>query len=124
VIPARYLLHETPSWRYAQRTAWNVRDADATLVLSDGNLGGGTALTVRVARSIGRPCIVVDLNDTGAATTVRSELRALDVRCLNVAGPRESQRPGIGEMARAFLLALFGTSGTPTVLDPERSAQG
>ena len=33
VIPARYPLIETRSPLYAERTEWNVRDTDATLVL-------------------------------------------------------------------------------------------
>ena len=33
VIPLRYPLQETPSQQYAQRTRWNVRDADGTLIL-------------------------------------------------------------------------------------------
>jgi hypothetical protein len=37
VIPARYPLVETPSADYSQRTKWNVRDADATLILAWGS---------------------------------------------------------------------------------------
>ena len=33
-IDERYELTETPSHRYAQRTEWNVRDSDATVVFS------------------------------------------------------------------------------------------
>ena len=33
-VPARYPLRETPSADPAQRTRWNVRDSDATLVLA------------------------------------------------------------------------------------------
>jgi len=55
-IPERYRLRETPSRRYAQRTAWNVRDSDATLVLIEGDLAGGTALTVRLARTWASLC--------------------------------------------------------------------
>ena len=31
-IPARYLLNETPSARYEERTEWNVRDSDGTVI--------------------------------------------------------------------------------------------
>lgn len=107
VIPRRYQLRETPSWRYQQRTAWNVRDADATLVLCDGALRGGTALTVRLAQSMGRPCLMADPGDESAAAQVRSACADLRVKRLNIAGPRESQRPGIGARAREFLLTLL-----------------
>jgi hypothetical protein len=106
-IPAQYQLSETPSSRYAQRTAWNVRDSDATLVLCSGPPRGGTALTVRMARSLARPCLVADPADLAAAASLRHTLAALAVQRLNVAGPRESQHPGIGAQALAFLLALL-----------------
>ncbi len=109
-IPPAYQLRETPSSRYAQRTAWNVRDSDATLVLCRGLPRGGTALTVRLARLWGRPCLVADPADQAAAASIRRALAALSVRCLNVAGPRESQQPGIGAQAFAFLLALLAAA--------------
>ena len=41
-LPARYPLKETPSEEYAQRTTWNVRDSDGTLILTHGAPTGGT----------------------------------------------------------------------------------
>ncbi|HLF11639.1 MAG TPA: putative molybdenum carrier protein, partial [Gammaproteobacteria bacterium] len=48
-IPPRYPLKETTSTDPARRTRANVRDADATLVLTDGEPTGGTRLTMSVA---------------------------------------------------------------------------
>ncbi len=53
-IPARYPLRETPLPTYEQRTEWNVRDADGTLVLTRGPASGGTALTLALAERLGR----------------------------------------------------------------------
>ena len=106
-IPDRYPLRETPSAGYAQRTEWNVRDADATLVLHRGALRGGTALTVALARRFGKPCCTVDLETGAAGASVRDWLAAHVVALLNVAGPRESQAPGIGEQARGVLRAVL-----------------
>jgi Circularly permutated YpsA SLOG family len=106
-IDERYPLMETPSDDYAERTEWNVRDSDGTLVLTRGNPSGGTALTIELARRIGRPFLVVDLTgdpDPAAALRWLAEAR---IGVLNVAGPRESQRPGIAEEAKAFLDRLF-----------------
>jgi len=47
VIPVRYLLRETPSAGYLQRTEWNVRDPDATLI---GSLKPKLAVRTRLAR--------------------------------------------------------------------------
>jgi hypothetical protein len=103
-IPHRYRLRETPGGDYAQRTLWNVRDSDATLVLVHGHYGGGTGLTVRAARLAGKGCLVVDLQQVPLPGAVADWLREQGARTLNVAGPRESQRPGIGELAAEFLL--------------------
>jgi hypothetical protein len=106
-IPARYPLRETFSTGYAQRTEWNVRDADATLVLHRGRLSGGTALTVALARRLGKPCLVAELDAAAEAAQVRVWLDDQRVVVLNVAGPRESQSPGIGAQARALLRAVL-----------------
>ena len=60
-IPARYPLRETPTRNYPERTAWNVRDSDGTLVLCRGALSGGTALTVECAENQRKPYFVIDL---------------------------------------------------------------
>lgn len=111
-IPPRYLLHETPSRDSAQRTAWNVRDSDATLVLTGGE-SPGTALTVECARRNDRPHVVVPLrDDPAAADEVRLWLESVAPRTLNVAGPRESESPGAYAVARAFLeCVLRGAAG-------------
>lgn len=49
----RYLLRETDSAGYRQRTKLNVRDSDATLIFNTGVLDGGTLQTVRFARTLG-----------------------------------------------------------------------
>ena len=105
-IPDRYALREHPSRAYAARTAANVTDADATLILHRGPLGRGTALTGRLARAHGKPSCVVDLAAPDPAR-VRDWLAAHDVGVLNVAGPRESERPGIADAAAAFLRAVL-----------------
>lgn len=108
VIPGRYPLLETPSGDYRARTECNVRDSDATLIVAAGRLSGGTAHTLRSARRQGRPWLVVDLEGEPDPRAVRDWLREAGVRTLNVAGPRESQRPGIQARARALLEAVLG----------------
>jgi hypothetical protein len=103
VIPDRYPLRETPWHGYPQRTEWNVRDADGTLVLTAGTPDRGTALTLRVAGRLGKPCLMVDLDGTPSAEAVRAWARAHQVGVLNVAGPRESSAPGIHHRAAQFL---------------------
>ena len=104
-------MRETATAAYPQRTRLNVRDADATLILTRGEPAGGTAFTIACAERLDRPCMLVDLTRPDleqAAATVREWLDHEQVRVLNVAGPRESSAPGIAEEAAAFLRSVLG----------------
>lgn len=103
VIAARYPLEETPSADYAQRTEWNIRDSAATLILYRSTLTGGTALTGRLAEKYGRPLKLVDLEAPATPLETRLWIATWKVSILNVAGPRESQSPGIFQQARGYL---------------------
>jgi len=102
-------LRPTPSVDPGQRTQWNVRDSDATLVLSrPGADSRGTDATVECAIELGRPHLVADVGDEGAVRAWLADLP--DDLVLNVAGPRESEAPGIGAQASALLLSLLDTT--------------
>ena len=102
-------LTETPSAAPAQRTAWNVRDSDATLVLTRGGVRSpGVDSTVAHARRLERPHLVVDVGDPALVDGWLRQLgRGL---VLNVAGPRESEAPGITRDARSTLLGVAALS--------------
>ena len=104
-ISDRYPLEETPLANVAQRTEWNVRDSDGTLVVMEGPPAGGTALTIKLARRHRKPCLVVDLprTKTETAESIAAWISNNKIRVLNVAGPRESKAPGIYKKAMAFL---------------------
>jgi hypothetical protein len=111
-IPDRYPLSETPSSDYSQRTRWNVRDADGTLILNWGEPTEGTLLTVEVCRELGKPHLVIDLadeaNQAKAVQTARAWLQAnLAGGVLNVAGPRSSKHPAVHDRARVFLRGVL-----------------
>ena len=110
VIDARFSLSETPNRDPAQRTAWNVRDADATLILSQGELTGGTALTAEIAERLEKPLLVIDLRKPVPIAHVLSWMRRAAVRVVNIAGPRESQAPGITKDARDFVGRLLAAA--------------
>lgn len=107
-IDARYPLVETPSAETAERTEWNVRESDATLVLAPGAPAGGTAFAVTCARRLGRPLWIHDL-DAGPldGAALRAWLAREGIARLNVAGPRESEHPGVAVRARLEVEALF-----------------
>ncbi len=107
VVPERYTgLRETESAHPAVRTALNVRDSDATLIFSRGPLTGGSRLTFETAMRVERPVLHVDLAGVAfadAIVRVRAWLQGVRPQTLNVAGPRASGDPGIGELAGAVL---------------------
>jgi hypothetical protein len=111
-IPLKYQLRETPSTHYAQRTEWNVRDSDATLVFSVATkLKGGTRLTFELAKQMNKPVLHLsrtDGNVDSAAARLIAFVSAHTVRIVNVAGPRASQEPKIGTFVAVVLEAALG----------------
>jgi hypothetical protein len=101
VIPARYRLKETTSADYAERTRLNVQDSDGTLLLVEAEIKGGTLLTQAAASELDRPLLVVKPMPDNVAI-VLTWMRSSGIRRLNVAGPRESESPGIYRKARSF----------------------
>ena len=104
-IALYYPLRETPLADSRQRTRWNVRDSDGTLIVCPIEPVGGTALTLAVARQLNRPVLVV--NPEQQPRHALNWLRAQDIDQLNVAGPRESECPGIYDRAARFLSLLL-----------------
>jgi hypothetical protein len=106
VIPDCYRLRETPARNYLQRTEWNARDADGTVIFSlAGELTGGSLKTVDLARKHGRPCLHLSaaLHGADAPARLREYIRLHGIRALNVAGPRASKEPEVGRFVRAVL---------------------
>ena len=107
VIPERYEeLVESDSESYERRTELNVRDSDATVVFSFGPPTGGSALTVRLAHSLEKPLLALDLERSTtdeAIARLRTWLAEAHPRVLNVAGPRLSQEPRIAEVTAMIL---------------------
>lgn len=118
-IAARYPLRESPTADYEERTRLNVVDSDGTLILNAGELDGGTALTERFAIDQRKPHTMVQLDSLrhDDAARVHAWLAANAVRTLNVAGPRESKRPGVYRLAYAFLddVARAAPHGEPAL---------
>jgi hypothetical protein len=109
-LGSRYLVRETATADVSVRTELNVRDSDATLVISNGVLDEGSRLTMEKTLEYGRPFLHVDLSEMTlhqAAGTVSRWIVSTGCRVLNVAGPRAGRSPGIYELARCLLLALL-----------------
>jgi hypothetical protein len=108
-IPERYPLREVDGG-YEARTRRNVEDSDATLLLHDGAIGGGTLRTRQFCEELGRAVWPVDARKQSAseaASGLRDFVEAHRVRRLNVAGPRASHWPEGHAYAYALIRALF-----------------
>lgn len=110
-IPARYVnLVETESDDPSERTRLNIENSDATLIISRGPLGGGSALTFDIARSFEKPVIHIDLVDDQIVEAAREAQAWLDSRhCrrLNIAGPRASEDSEIYDLTLQLLREVF-----------------
>jgi len=102
-INLNYSLQETPHQDYKERTEWNIRDSDGTLILSQLPLSGGTALTKRIALNMDRPILVIDITKTTRTGFVKDWLIKYQIHHLNIAGPRESNYPGIYQQAKQWM---------------------
>jgi hypothetical protein len=111
-IGAHYQLNETPDSGYAQRTEWNVRDSDGTVIFSiAATLTGGSGHTAEVARQDRKPCLHLsrDRDGEAAARKLLDFVTRHKIKVLNVAGPRESEEPAVADFAREILeQANFG----------------
>lgn len=103
-IPSTYVLKETPGSGYLQRTEWNVRDSDATLIFTlDDELSGGSGRTAKFADAHGKPWLHV--RPSVHPRYVARFLARHRVRVLNIAGTRGSAASGIAELVHKVLSA-------------------
>ena len=103
-------LQETPEPSPDQRTEWNVRDADRLLVLTDAAgiaASKGTARALLYAEAHGKPHLLIDLDAPDGLGKACAWLGVREGGVVCIAGPRESEAPGITAKAITFLTALL-----------------
>lgn len=107
VIPATYPgLTQTSSEDPAVRTELNVRDSDATLLITHGPPAGGSALSLQAARRLRKPMLHIDLERqsiAAASRRIREWLSELRPAVLNVAGSRHSEDSAVYASTKAVL---------------------
>ena len=109
-IPERYPVVELANAGYTERTAQNVADSDGTLIISNGELIGGTRETVERCVENDKPCLVIDYKEMPTVDAAEKTLKFLKrhhIRRLNVAGPRASQWPQGQEIACQIVSAIL-----------------
>jgi hypothetical protein len=109
-IPRLYPVRTLPRAGYADRTRRNVADSDGTLVILFTNPGDGTHLTVRHARRLGKPLLIIracEMDEEQAAGKIREFVNQHGIRTLNVAGPRASGAPGAYAYSKKTLMNVL-----------------
>jgi hypothetical protein len=124
-IGSKYLLKETPTSNYAQRTEWNVRDSDGTVIFSLAPaLTGGSKKTIEFAIKHEKPWRHISCS--GQYDAPDSLLRFISdhrIKILNIAGPRASKEPQIAAFVRKVLEEAFFPRPDPSISGPGESEQ-
>jgi hypothetical protein len=93
-IPSKYPLVETPSPNYVQRTEWNVRDTDGTVIISIAEiLSGGSKKTLEFAQKHGKPCLHIHSGMKDAGKGLLDFVIQNESKTLNVPDPRPARSP-------------------------------
>jgi hypothetical protein len=94
VIPESYPLQKMDSIYYDDRTRQNILNANATLIIYQNDLTGGTLLTYKLASALDKPVFLFKVSpffiDESLDELIQF-IRANSVEILNIAGPRASQ---------------------------------
>ncbi len=109
VIGGQYNLLETPTGNYLQRTEWNVRDSDGTVVFTLAKeLTGGSLRTLDFARKHKKPCAHISkAGNYAPALALQRFVQEHGIKRLNVAGSRGSKEPELHAWAMAVLEDAF-----------------
>jgi len=71
-IPKHYPVVELANAGYAERTARNVADSDGTLIISNGELAGGTRETVDRCIEMRKPHLIIDCASMSVEETIEA----------------------------------------------------
>ena len=113
-IPANYHLQESQSKSYLQRTEWNVRDSDGTVIFTlEPHLSGGSKRTAEFAQKLHKPWLHIfhTMPLEECAEHLHHFLKKHEIEVLNVAGTRGSKEPEVGAFVRAVLDAVLAARG-------------
>lgn len=93
-LPEKYNLVEMSTEDYFARTEKNVLDSDGTLILSHGELTGGSKLTEKLCKRHRKPYLHIDLTSRPSgdvASDIHSWVLENGIETLNAAGARASK---------------------------------
>lgn len=109
-LPEMYQLMEMESDDYRDRTRQNIVDSHGTVIISRGELTGGSKLTQSYAKVAGKPNCFLNLSYTEefeASMFLQSFISENKIGVLNVAGPRLSGQPWIYNDVKTILEVMI-----------------
>ncbi|XOV92528.1 MAG: putative molybdenum carrier protein [Bacteroidota bacterium] len=116
IIPNRFRLKETPEARSPEapniprslRTEWNIRDAEASLIILPERMppDPGTSWALKMAEKYQKPYFMVDPT-TDVLQFTKDWIRSNQIRVLGVGGPSEMTVPGIYDSTYQFMKDLL-----------------
>ncbi|MCX6972187.1 MAG: putative molybdenum carrier protein [Verrucomicrobia bacterium] len=109
-LGGQYRLVETTSANYLQRTEWNVRDTDGTIVFGlSKDATGGSLRTINFARKHKKPCLRISPFSAGyqPALSLQRFVAEHGIRRLNIAGSRDSKEPGVWKWTYQLIEEAF-----------------
>ena len=109
-INDKYPLVESYSSSYAVRTRLNIKYSNATLIIKEGELEGGTLFTFNICKKLKQPVKIVDLRAEDIIFEIGKFIDEVLPQVLNIAGPRESKKPGIYKKTLKILLKTLTKS--------------
>jgi hypothetical protein len=103
-LDAKYKLKEVTTEEATDRTEGNVRDSDATVILTLGLKATGAALVAsRFAKKTKKPCVHLHRGILGTSEKFIAFADKYSVRRLHIAGSTEDDEPGIYAWVDALL---------------------
>ena len=112
IIPQKYIMCETESDDYSERTLKNVQFSDGTLILHKGEIIAGTRQTEKFCFLEKKPILTINILDEFKKIRVNFSrwLETNTITSLNIAGPRESEEQ-IYKKAKDLLIRLLKDHG-------------
>ena len=95
IISEKYPLQETLTSEYSERTEKNITDSDATLIIHTHKIDNGTILSMKLCSKYNKPLFEINLVEGVNITELINWIQNNNFTVLNIAGPRESNSPGI-----------------------------
>ena len=109
-IDPRYPLTETLSAAPEFRTKMNIINSDGTIILYLTGLDKGTGTTRDLCYQLGKPLFMCNVSRLTDPAAILEWISVNRINKLNIAGPRESNDPGIYDATYRTLMHLFASA--------------